>query len=392
MSFSRSHLLVSCLAVIFSMFNVAAIAADETGARHATTPDYAGVMKAPGRSVASTERPLVVSLADPSGRTTEPPERSELLPKPPAWPGPPKFFTINQVLAKQRELGRSGPYRNQFAAIDPTTAIPGASPTTVAPARSNEPFGLFAFRAPQGRLWRKWRELETNLRVEAPLLARCRRDADRCTPASARFTAIIEQAAKRRGRARLELVNERVNADIRYTTDMTQWHEPDVWSVPLTTNNKGSFDTGLGDCEDYAIAKYVALRAAGTPAADLRLLLVRDNFVHMGHAVLAARQDGHWLILDNRWTRLIQDSNIKDFTVLFAIEDRGVEMYAAPYVMTQPAPHAILDSDLELPTLGTDSLSYWPTLSAETIGAGIGSLYAETIAPMDFRGDQAALY
>ena len=45
------------------------------------------------------------------------------------------------------------------------------------------------------------------------------------------------------------------------SSDFTQHGEADRWSAPLAT-----FATAKGDCEDYAIAKYVALREAGFPA------------------------------------------------------------------------------------------------------------------------------
>jgi predicted transglutaminase-like cysteine proteinase len=98
------------------------------------------------------------------------------------------------------------------------------------------------------------------------------------------FCRYHQQAEGRQGRAKLELVNERINAEIHYTTDLVQWGVADLWSAPLDTNHKGSFDTGFGECEDYAIAKYVALREAGVSANDLRLLIVRDNSVRMDHA------------------------------------------------------------------------------------------------------------
>ena len=40
-------------------------------------------------------------------------------------------------------------------------------------------------------------------------------------------------------------------------SDLAQYGEIDVWSSPLLT-----FTTGRGDCEDYAIAKFVALHQA----------------------------------------------------------------------------------------------------------------------------------
>ena len=129
----------------------------------------------------------------------------------------------------------------------------------------------------------------------------------------------------------LDLVNQRVNDAIRYKSDLAQWGVADLWSPPLAANDNGSFDTGFGDCEDFAIAKYVALRAAGVPAKQLRVLLVRDNIARLDHAVLAANEDGHWFILDNRWTAAVEDNDVRRFTPLFALDDEGVKLLAAPY-------------------------------------------------------------
>ena len=48
-------------------------------------------------------------------------------------------------------------------------------------------------------------------------------------------------------------------------------------------------------------------------------------------AVLAARLDGRWLILDSRRSDLVDDSEATSFTPLFTINDRGVQLFAAPY-------------------------------------------------------------
>ena len=100
--------------------------------------------------------------------------------------------------------------------------------------------------------------------------------------------------------------------------------------------------TAKGDCEDYAIAKYVALKQAGFSEDELRLLLVRDRAVRQDHAVLAAHLDGRWLILDNRSSELIEDTDAASFTPLFAINHRGVHLFAAPY-----AKRPLLDRELE---------------------------------------------
>src|SRR5262245_35078738 len=192
-------------------------------------------------------------------------------------PAPARFFTVNEVIAKHRSLQGN----IQLASVDPT-----ATPDSSGQAKSSEPFGLFAFVAPDSIVWFKWRKVADDIRAQEPALLRCLADAAACSPAAARFVEIVKEARGHEGRVRLNFVNQRVNNAIRYTSDMTQWGTPDEWSAPLA-GGKGSFETGLGDCEDYAIAKYVALRAAGVSTKQLRLLLVRDNIARLDHAVLA---------------------------------------------------------------------------------------------------------
>ncbi len=135
---------------------------------------------------------------------------------------------------------------------------------------------------------------------------------------------MINAVKAQSGRDRLDEANRAVNMAIRYVSDYAQHGEADRWSAPLAT-----FATGKGDCEDYAIAKYVALTEAGFPRDDLQLVLVRDRAVRQDHAVLAARHDGHWLILDSRRSDLMDDTDASSFTPLFAINYRGVQLFAS---------------------------------------------------------------
>jgi predicted transglutaminase-like cysteine proteinase len=109
------------------------------------------------------------------------------------------------------------------------------------------------------------------------------------------------------------------------TSDFAQWGIADRWSAPLET-----FTTRRGDCEDYAIAKYVALRAAGVPETDVRLIVVRNKAVDQYHAVVAVRLDGDWIILDNRWLALVRDREMWRATPLFELDDDGVRRFVGP--------------------------------------------------------------
>jgi predicted transglutaminase-like cysteine proteinase len=245
---------------------------------------------------------------------------------PAALPAPATFFTINDVLAKLDGIAASaGPL---LAAAAPTATMSDAARTPALPPAGDEPFNLFAFRAPEGLLWEKWRGLDADITREAVVIAACRAAPQDCTSqAAVRFIALADDLRGRAGRDRLEMVNRAVNAAIRYMSDREQHGLADRWSAPLAT-----FASGLGDCEDYAIVKYVALRDAGIPADDLRLLLVRDAATREDHAVLAARLDGRWLILDNRRAALVADSEAAGLRPLFAIGGEGVKLLAAPYV------------------------------------------------------------
>ncbi len=54
----------------------------------------------------------------------------------------------------------------------------------------------------------------------------------------------------------VEDVNAFINSHVTFTEDSVGWGQSDYWATPLETLGRG-----IGDCEDYAIAKYFSLRA-----------------------------------------------------------------------------------------------------------------------------------
>lgn len=199
----------------------------------------------------------------------------------------------------------------------------GASASFASPEVT--PFGLAVYQAPSGPLWVKWRGMDGGLVADALAVTQCRSDPGVCSPAARRFLAVVDEARGLDGRQRLGVINRAVNLAIRYTSDVAQHGVPDHWASPLAT-----FASQQGDCEDYAIAKFLALREAGVAAEDLRLLLAHNRTANEAHAVLAARQDGRWLILDNRRMTLIDDEHSADLVPLFALDSAGVKQFAAP--------------------------------------------------------------
>ena len=154
---------------------------------------------------------------------------------------------------------------------------------------------------------------------------------------------------------------------------------PDIWASPLMT-----FGSGAGDCEDYAIAKYVALREAGMASADLRLVVVYNRPAHENHMVAAARVDGRWRILDNRTMRLVADEEIADYAPLAVLDsaDGAPAVAAAPSLTKQaqarsrPRPPAARQPKRQRsrqPNPGTCPASPSRCSSRATIGGCAGS-------------------
>jgi predicted transglutaminase-like cysteine proteinase len=226
-----------------------------------------------------------------------------------------------------------GPAAQLRAAAMDLHALPQAA------GRSAEPFGLFASPVSEGGLREKWLGVERKLDDERVQLALCDGDRERCvSPAALQLLAIVDSGRAREGRARLGEINRAINLAIRPMTDLAQYGQIDVWSSPLET-----FAHAAGDCEDYAIAKYVALRLAGISADDLRLVVMRDTIRGDGHAVAAARLDGHWLMLDNNRMAMVEDADMRNYRPLFVLDERGVMRYIdTPLLAALPSPDPAL--------------------------------------------------
>lgn len=212
------------------------------------------------------------------------------------------------------------------------------------PAKSNEPFGLSATLLAAGSLHDKWLALQRRLDDDMVQLALCDGDREGCAaPAALRLLAIVDAGRQREGRAKLGEINRAINLALRSLSDEAQYGENDVWASPLA-----GFTRGAGDCEDYAIAKFAALRLVGIAPGDLRILIMRDTLRGEDHAVAAARLDGRWLTLDNRRMAMIEDADIRNYRPTFVMDRDGVRRYepAPPLLSDIAAAHAAEPADL----------------------------------------------
>jgi predicted transglutaminase-like cysteine proteinase len=122
---------------------------------------------------------------------------------------------------------------------------------------------------------------------------------------------------------RIEAINRFFNLRITYAEDIDTTGQVDDWASPIETLARGA-----GDCEDYAIAKYFSLIAAGVAPAKLRLVYVRAEMGggSRAHMVLAyyPQPAAEPLILDNLDGRILPASARRDLSPVFSFNAEGL--------------------------------------------------------------------
>lgn len=126
---------------------------------------------------------------------------------------------------------------------------------------------------------------------------------------------------------RLRKINDFFNRQITFGDDQGVWSQADYWATPLETLGRGA-----GDCEDFVIAKYFSLKAAGVPSEKLRLIYVRakigsgDAAASQAHMVLAyyTQPESEPLVLDNLIGDIRPASRRPDLVPVFSFNSEGV--------------------------------------------------------------------
>jgi len=106
----------------------------------------------------------------------------------------------------------------------------------------------------------------------------------------------------------LQAVNAEVNR-ARYVPDDRNWGVSDHWATPAELFERG------GDCEDYAIAKYLLLKDLGVEPSRMRIAVSRD------HAVLLVDTDQGQVALDNQRSRVAPPQARFLRAVVFTVND-----------------------------------------------------------------------
>jgi len=109
-----------------------------------------------------------------------------------------------------------------------------------------------------------------------------------------------------------------------YIIDMINWGVDDYWATP------NEFFQKDGDCEDYAIAKFLTLRSLGRNDLDLRVAVVQDMNLRVAHAVLVVRSGGKTMVLDNQIKQVVEAQSIRHYRPIYSVSEDAWWLHRQP--------------------------------------------------------------
>jgi predicted transglutaminase-like cysteine proteinase len=187
--------------------------------------------------------------------------------------------------------------------------LPGSPVSAASQTPADSIFGTKEMHSSNLNMFPKWRDA----------LRRFDTELKTCSGGSCKvqeWNAFLDSVRTKPPEDQIRAVNREMN-DKPYVTDPVNWHMPDYWATPLQFLRKD------GDCEDYAISKYMALKALGFKADDLRIVVLQDTNLNVPHAVLVVFQQGRALVLDNQVSGVVPASSIHHYHPFYSINEDG---------------------------------------------------------------------
>jgi predicted transglutaminase-like cysteine proteinase len=125
---------------------------------------------------------------------------------------------------------------------------------------------------------------------------------------------LVARLADRPRREKIDRVNAFFNR-MPYAVDASTWGIADYWATPF------QFLGRSGDCEDYAIAKFVTLRQLGLASEEMRIVVVDDLNLRAAHAVLVVADGERLLVLDNQVPDVVESRRILHYRPVFSLNE-----------------------------------------------------------------------
>jgi predicted transglutaminase-like cysteine proteinase len=196
--------------------------------------------------------------------------------------------------------------------------MPGAA------AAMPELFGTVEFRAESLAALPQWQRTLKQIEQERPVYRSCWVSEESCpSPGAVAWQTMLRKQVGRPRFHQIQAINRFLN-EWQYRSDLQNYGRRDYWATPL------EFVRRSGDCEDYAIIKYVSLRQLGFGADQLRLVVLNDVSRGLAHAVLAVYLDQQVYILDNLNRAVLPQEQVSQYVPYYSINETTRWAHVAP--------------------------------------------------------------
>jgi len=153
----------------------------------------------------------------------------------------------------------------------------------------------------------------------------CLDEGAECGRYAPQWASFVARHRGNEGVALYDAVNVFVNHAVQFQADTTLEEVLDDWITPETL-----MQTGEGDCEDFALAKFWLLEYLGVDKDDLYIVVVRDLVVRLPHAYLAVRDGDNVWLLDSRTDGLLTPDELEGIVPVITIGDTAAYLHGRP--------------------------------------------------------------
>ena len=185
-----------------------------------------------------------------------------------------------------------------------------------AAAQQGEPIRLFGTVEFRGKLdaLPKWLRVLDAMDSDPKLLPSARLSANKKVQALKQWEEIKASAPEVPTVKVLEKVSKLFNT-FPYRLDRESFGVSDYWATP------DEFLKKYGDCEDFSIIKYYALKELGYPTEDMRIVVLVDSIRNLGHAVLVYYLNGTAYVLDNLTNLVLPHERFKHYKPQYSVNE-----------------------------------------------------------------------
>ncbi|MDH3740730.1 MAG: transglutaminase-like cysteine peptidase [Hyphomicrobiales bacterium] len=201
----------------------------------------------------------------------------------------------------------------------PAAAFPKASTLAANPGGFGAvgAFGSLELKTKKVHGGKQWRRVLERIAGERAVYAACDENKSSCPTKVRAWRSSVRAMHQFKGWNLLAAVNAKINKLVRYRDDIVTYGRKDHWATPVEAL------TGQGDCEDYAILKYISLLELGVSDQQMRIVVVKDTRRGIGHAVLSVNIDGKTYVLDSLRRAPVLDSKLSRYVPYYSVNRQG---------------------------------------------------------------------